>query len=405
MRLPALVVCAVLLGPRLLAADIADLTIRYVNNEVITMGDVQVRNDMRRSEYQRKGLVVPRSNAEYVAFSNRSLDDLTDDVLLAQKAKEMGIQADHDDITLEVLQNARRSGVGLSLRDQAEQRRHLERQRTIERITGYYESLAPMPRPADLLKLYAADTTSFNRPTQARLLQILIRPSPLEDRQQLRTAKAALLRRAQDAFDPALKALVDARLADYLAADANGQDTALDALVSQLAVHAPAGLKDADLALINEAQTLAQRHEQLISPDDVRSRLATARLSLAGLRGDGLVTAFRDLAKRISQGPTAARGGEIGWVEPGNYTPEFDHIAFSLAAGELAQPFLAGDTGLLILCAERKAAQTRSFDEVSGEIERSLRGQHREKARKQAVSILRGKASIRDVNSLDQMVR
>ena len=36
---------------------------------------------------------------------------------------------------------------------------------------------------------------------------------------------------------------------------------------------------------------------------------------------------------------------------------------------------------------------------------RSLRWQQREKARKQAVIILRGKASIRDVNTLDQLVR
>ena len=388
------------------AADLADLTIRYVNNEVITMGDVQLRNDMRRSDYQRKGLVLPRTNAEFIAFSNRSLDDLTDDVLLAQKAKEMGIEANHDEITLEVLQNARRSGVGLSLRDQAEQRRHLERQRTIDRITGYYESLAPMPRPADLLKIYSADTTSFNRPSQARLLQILIRPSPPEERQQLRTAKAALLRRAQEAVDPALKAIVDARLADYLAADAAGQDAALDQLVNQLAAQVERkDLKEGDLAILQEVKTLADRQAALISADDVRTRLETARLSLAGLRGEGLVQAFRELAKRISQGPAAARGGEIGWVEPGAYTPEFDAVAFALQTGDLSQPFRIGDTGCLVLCAERKEALTRSFDEVSGEIERSLRWQQREKARKQAVVILRGKASIRDVNTLDQLVR
>ncbi len=388
------------------AADLADLTIRYVNNEVITMGDVQVRNDMRRSDYMRRGQVLPRTNAEFIAFSKRSLDDLTDDVLLAQKAKDMGIEANHDEITLEVLQNARLSGVGLSLRDQAEQRRHLERQRTIDRITGYYESLSPMPRPADLLQMYRADTTSFNRPSQARLLQILIRPSPADERQQLRAAKAALLRHAQETADPALKAIVDGRLSDYLAADAAGQDTALEQLVTQLAGQQERkDLKEADLALVQEAQNLTKRDAALINPAEVRSRLETARLSLAGLRGDGLIQGFRELAKRISQGPDAVRGGEIGWVEPGAYTPQFDAVAFALASGELSQPFTIGDTGCLVLCAEHKSAQTRSFDEVSGEIERSLRWQQRDKARKQAVVILRGKASIRDVNTLDQIIR
>ena len=388
------------------SADVADLTIRYVNSEVITMGDVQLRNDMRRSEYQRKGLVLPRTNAEFVAFSKRSLDDLTDDLLLAQKAKEMGIQADHDDITLEVLQNAKKSGQGLSLRDQAEQRRHLERQRTIERIAGYYESLAPMPRPADLLATYRADTTSFNRPTQARLLQILLRPSPPEERQQLRSAKAALLRKAQECVDPVIKAVVDRLLTEYLAGNATGQDTALDRLVSELSAQAQRNdLKETEVAVVHEAQGLTERQAALLTPTDVRFQLDTARLSLIGLRGAGLVQAFRELAKRISQGPAATRGGEIGWVEPGSFTPEFDTHAFSLSAGELSQPFTIGDTGCLILCAELKSAQTRSFDEVSGEIERSMRWKQREQARKQGVSILRGKASIRDVNPLDNLVK
>lgn len=405
MRLSAIIILLVYLTI-VQAADVADLTIRYVNSEVITMGDVQLRNDMRRSEYQRKGLVLPRTNAEFAAFSKRSLDDLTDDVLLAQKAKEMGIQADHDDITLEVLQNAKKSGQGLSLRDQAEQRRHLERQRTIERIAGYYESLAPMPRPADLLATYRADTTSFNRPTQARLLQILLRPTPLEERQQIRAAKAGLLRKAQECGDPAIKALVDRLLAEYLAGDAAGQDAALDQLVSELATQATRNdLNEADMAVAHDGHVLAEQQAAILSPADVRFRLDTARLSLIGLRGPGLVHTFRELAKQISQGPAALRGGEIGWVEPGSFTPEFDKIAFSLSAGELSQSFTIGDTGCLILCAELKTAQTRSFDEVSGEIERSMRWKQREKARKQGVAILRGKASIRDINQLDPLVK
>lgn len=401
MRFLALVFISMCVVP---AAELADLTIRYVNNEVVTMGDVQLRNQLRRSEYERKGLVLPRSKQEWIDFSKRSLDDLTDDVLLEQKAKSMGIQADHQEIVLEVLKAAKRSGKGLSLRDQAEQRRHLERQRTIERITGWYESMSPQARPLDLLAIYQANSSGFNRPAQARLLQIILRPATPEDRDQVRLSKANLLRNAQEATDPALKTIVDARLAAFLGADAMGQASELTGLVTDIsALDASTVKAERDRGLIAEASTIKMRELTLLDVDQVRSKLDVARISLLGLRGEGLTKAFRDLAKDLSQGAAAGRGGDIGWIDPGLFTKEFDAVAFALEPGEMSKPFLVGSTWCLVLCAERKLAQVRTFDEVSGEIERTQRGQRRHQARVQAVAILRTQASIRDVNGLDHL--
>lgn len=402
MRLLALLALAIAAS----GADLADLTVRYVNNEVVTLGDIQLRDQIRRGEYTRRGLVLPRTREEIVSFSAKSLEDITDDVLLTQKAKEMGIQADHDEIVLEVLEAAKRSGVGLSLRDQAEQRRHLERQRTIERITGWYESMMPQPRPKDLLDAYVASKGGFDRPRQARILQIIVRPSPPEDREQLRKDQQGLLRKAQNATDPTLKALVDGRLAGYLAAaDTAGQGLALDGLTSDLAGQASrTDLPPADAAVVAEGAGIDRRRAQLLDRAGTRARLETARLALAGFVGAGQIDAFRETAKRISQGPAAARGGELGWIEPGLYTRDFDNNAFALAKGELSQVFWVGDVGCLLLCADRKSAQTRSFDEVSGEIERTLRWQRRQQARDRAVGILRGKSSIRDINGVDRLL-
>ena len=401
MRILALVVWSWMVLP---AAEIADLTIRYVNNEVVTMGDVQMRNQLRRSDYERKGLVLPRSKSEWIAFSKRSLDDLTDDVLLEQKAKSMGIQADHQEIVLEVLQAAKRSGQGLSLRDQAEQRRHLERQRTIERITGWYESMSPQARPLDLLAIYQANSSGFNRPAQARLLQIILRPATAEERDQVRLSKANLLRKGQEATDPAIKTIVDTRLAAFLGADAAGQASELTGLVTDLSAVVPATVTSAaDRALVTEATAITAREFTLLDVDQVRAKLDAVRLSLLGLRGEGQIKAFRELAKNLSQGAAAGRGGDIGWVDPGLFTKEFDAVAFALEPGDMSQPFLIESTYCLVLCAERKNAQIRTFDEVSGEIERTQRYQRRLQARTQAVAILRSQASIRDVNGIDQL--
>ena len=386
------------------AADVADLTIRYVNNEVVTMGDVMLRNAIRKDEYLRRGMVLPRTQAELITFSKKSLDDLTDDVLLAQRAKEMGIQADHDEIVFEVLAQAKRSGVGYSLRDQAEQRRHLERQRTIERITGWYESMMPAARPEDLVKIYQGNKDAFNRPSQSRILQIVLRPTSPDERAALRAGKAALLRAGQDSTDTAIKASVDARLTAFLAADNAGQDPVLDQLVADLApLTARTDLSAADRTLVTQAADLANRGARLLDQHDVKARLEAARMSLTGFTGEAQIDAFRDLAKRISQGPAASRGGEMGTIEPGLYAKEFDAVAFALDKGELSQVFWIGDIACLLLCADRKEAQIRSFNEVSSEIENKLRWQRRADAREQAVRILRAKASIRDINGMDKL--
>ena len=387
------------------AAEIADLTIRYVNNEVVTLGDVQLRDSIRRADFTRRGQVLPRTRDEQIRFSVASLEEITDDVLLAQRAKEMGIQADHDEIVFEVLENAKRSGTGLSLRDQAEQRRHLERQRTIERITGWYESMMPQPRPIDLRNAYDRNQQAYDRPGQSRILQILLRPTSPEERAQIRQRQQALLRQAQDATDPAIQTVVDAVLAQFLSADAAGQGQALASLVEQLAgIGQRADLPAGDQPLIAEAQALAKAQRGLLDRSDIEAKLAASWPPLANLTGEQQIQAFGELAKQISQGPGASKGGEIGWIEPGSYTKEFDDVAFHLAKGQLSPVFWIGEVGCLLLCADRKEAQTRTFDEVSGEIERSLRWQRRQAARSRAITILRAKASIREINEVNKLL-
>ena len=66
----------------------ADLTLRYVNDSVISLGDVMRRNAMRMSDYERRGRPRPTTRTEVISFAQESLVELTEEELLIQLLKE-----------------------------------------------------------------------------------------------------------------------------------------------------------------------------------------------------------------------------------------------------------------------------------------------------------------------------
>jgi len=48
---------------------------------------------------------------------------------------------------------------------------------------------------------------------------------------------------------------------------------------------------------------------------------------------------FTEFASRLSDDPgSAAKGGDLGWISPGDTVPEFERVLFSLKIGEVSQP-------------------------------------------------------------------
>jgi peptidyl-prolyl cis-trans isomerase SurA len=48
---------------------------------------------------------------------------------------------------------------------------------------------------------------------------------------------------------------------------------------------------------------------------------------------------FAELAKLLSDGPTAPVGGDLGWSGPGSFVPEFEKVIDALGIGEISEPF------------------------------------------------------------------
>jgi peptidyl-prolyl cis-trans isomerase D len=84
---------------------------------------------------------------------------------------------------------------------------------------------------------------------------------------------------------------------------------------------------------------------------------------------------FAELAKQYSEGPTAKKGGDLGFFPRGRMIKEFEDAAFSLKPGELS-PVVRTQFGFHVIKVEDvKEERVRGLDEVRTAIESTLRDQ------------------------------
>jgi peptidyl-prolyl cis-trans isomerase SurA len=89
-------------------------------------------------------------------------------------------------------------------------------------------------------------------------------------------------------------------------------------------------------AALNVTQTHARhiliKTNELTSESDARNRLLQIKERL----DNG--AKFEDLARQYSDDGSASKGGDLGWVNPGDTVPEFEKAMNALKVGEISQP-------------------------------------------------------------------
>ena len=87
-------------------------------------------------------------------------------------------------------------------------------------------------------------------------------------------------------------------------------------------------------------------------------------------------TPFADVARQLSMGPNAARGGAIGTLAPGDlFDPNLDRAAFALAAGQVSEPVVS-TRGVHLLRVDARAARRASGHQPDLLSHRDHRGRH-----------------------------
>ena len=82
--------------------------------------------------------------------------------------------------------------------------------------------------------------------------------------------------------------------------------------------------------------------------------------------------AFEDMARINSEDASSARGGDLGWVNPGDTVPEFEQAMNKLALGEVSQP-VRTPFGWHLLKVEERRRQDISKDRQRDQARQALR--------------------------------
>ena len=81
---------------------------------------------------------------------------------------------------------------------------------------------------------------------------------------------------------------------------------------------------------------------------------------------------FAQVAEEVSEGPSAERGGDLGWFGRNSMVQEFEEAAFALQPGEISQPVRTQFGYHLIQVNDRREAGVQPLDQVREDIQNRL---------------------------------
>ena len=345
----------------------ADFVVAVVNSEPITNSEVQTAIQRLTAQIKSQGQALPPADEMHKVVLERLISDRAQ----LQLAAEYGIRIDEAAIDLAEQNLARQNKVdvetfrqrmakeGLTLpvmrgqlRDQLALTRLREREvesririsdQDVDRALA--EQLAattdPFAQEINLAQLLIAvperaDATLVAQ-LQAQAQALLARVSAGED-------FVALVRQYSNA-DRTKDGQLGLRRADrYPPSFVEATQNLSVGAVSEL-VRSPAGFhilkvveRRAPSALTKTVQQSRARHILVRTSPEQSAFTASTRLAEVRQRILSGKTDFATAAREISQDGTAAQGGDLGWVSPGNFVPEFEEVMNRLAEGEISPP-------------------------------------------------------------------
>jgi len=366
--------------------ELLDRIVAVVNKEVITQYDLEERIGRVQRELQRRGTgIIDRSEIEH-----QVLDRLVMERVQLQFARETGMRV--DDLELDRTVNRVAEGNKLSL---SEFRQTLERDAIpfdkfredlrneilLNRLREREVTSKITVSEGEIDNLMLEQSERKEIGTEYNIAHILIRvpEQATPDQVQARRARAEeAVKRLRDGADFAQLAATYSDAGDALQGGLIGWRSTQR--LPELFVEAVSSLKPGDVSgvfrspagfhvikllemrgagapqLVEQAHVrhILVRTNELVSEDEAKRKLVALRERV--VHG----VDFAELARLNSDDGSASRGGDLGWVYPGDTVPEFERAFMDLKPMEVSQPVKTPFGWHIIQVLERRTADMSS---------------------------------------------
>jgi peptidyl-prolyl cis-trans isomerase SurA len=397
-----------------------DYIVAVVNSDLVTAGEVEQRLDRVRAASVPRGAALPPASEQ---MRQQALESLVEERVIMTYARESGIKVDDAELDRAVQSVATQNKLSLNqlrerLRadgvDYASFRANLRDQILMERVREREVVQRARVLDADIDKYLAERNVINAKDAELNIAQILVTVPE--------GAGAEVLAQRQARADAALARVLGgedfALVAREVSEDGNrarGGEIGLrpasrlpDLFVEQVRALRPgevsptvlrsgAGLhvlkllERREMSGVRITQTRARhillRPSAQLSADVARQRLSDMRAQIE--RGSGN---FENLARQFSE-DASAQGGDLGWVNPGAFVPEFEEAMNRLSVGGISQPVVSRFGVHLIEVVERREV-TLDAKQVREQARNALREQKFEQAYIEWVKELRSRAYV-----------
>lgn len=131
----------------------------------------------------------------------------------------------------------------------------------------------------------------------------------------------------------------------------------------------------------------------------LRNRAETTLLDVRCHDGKSTIDAFANAAKTLSNCPSGAEGGQLGWLEASDCAPEFAKEVFGLPDVGVLPRLVHSRFGLHVVeVLERQPGVAQPFEAVRGAVTMALRQKSYITALRQYLQLLAGEATVEGVD-------
>jgi peptidyl-prolyl cis-trans isomerase SurA len=399
---------------------IGDYIVAVVNSELVTANEVEQRSARARDEARRSGARLPPSDA----LRKQVVDALIDERVLVTYARDSGIKVDEVELDRAVSSVAAANRISLpELRKRLAAegiefgrfRSSLRDQILVERVREREVQARIRTTDAEIDKMVEQQRDAAEAAAELNLAQILVTvPEGASE------ATVAERRARIDAALARIQGGADfAAVARELSEDGNRANGGVIGMrpasrLPDLFVEATKNLKAGEVTVqpvrsgagfhiikvierrAGEAHRVTQtraRHILLRTSAQASAQDAARRLEDLKRQIEAGLRRFEDVAREVSEDGSATGGGDLGWVSPGGFVPEFEDAMNRLAPNAVSAPVVSRFGVHLIQVVERRQVAL-SDKEIREQARSALRERKFESAYQEWAKELRARAYI-----------